>query len=116
LWNAPIEHDYERKLAFLQGRAIALWDVVGSCHRVGSSDSDITDEKVNDFNNLFSTFPNIKAVFFNGIKSFEVFRKRVGLNVLEERFYKKLPSTSPANNTVKFEEKFKEWSILLKYL
>lgn len=116
LVNTPFEYDYDRRLAFLQSRAIALWDVLESCQRAGSSDSDITDEKVNDFNTLFSTFPSIEAVFFNGIKSFEVFRKRVGLNVLEERFYKKLPSTSPANNTVKFEEKFKEWSIILKYL
>lgn len=116
LFDMSCETQYENKTAFLQGRGIALWDSLESCHRPGSSDSDITNEKVNDFDTLFKVYPSIKAVFFNGTKSYEAFRKKVGLNILEPRFYRKLPSTSPANNIIKFEEKLKEWSIILNYL
>lgn len=115
LFDMPCETEYEIKLAFLKNRAIALWDVLESCRRSGSSDSDITNGKVNDFKALYKTFPNIKAVFFNGTKANETFRKNVGFEILGDRFYMKLPSSSPAH-TKKFDQKLKEWSIILNHL
>ncbi|MEI6054747.1 MAG: DNA-deoxyinosine glycosylase [Lentisphaerota bacterium] len=115
LFDMPCETEYEIKLAFLKSRAIALWDVLESCCRPGSSDSDISNGKVNDFKALFKTFPNIKAVFSNGTKAHETFRKNVGFEILGDRFYRKLPSTSPTH-TKKFDQKLKEWTVVLKYL
>ena len=115
LFDMQCETEYELKLAFLKSRAIALWDVLDSCRRPGSSDSDITNEEVNDFDSLFKAFPNIKAVFFNGAKAYEVFRKGIGFEAVKSLTYKQLPSTSPAY-TKKFDQKLKEWTIILKYL
>ena len=116
LFKHPQESDYKRKLAFLQERGIALWDTLESCYRPGSSDSDITNEKANNFQRLFKTYPDIRALFFNGVKSYEAFRKKVGFELTGDRFCLKLPSSSPANNAIPFDEKLRQWSIVLEYL
>ena len=108
--------DYQQRLDFLNSNSIGLWDVIASCHRIGSLDSAISQESVNDFEKLFSTYPNIKYVLFNGTKAFETYKKRVGFASLNDNIvFKKMPSTSPAH-TSKFELKLQEWKIINQYL
>lgn len=115
LFDTHYETKYDKRIGFLKSRGIALWDVLESCHRPGSADSDIKNEKLNDFEALFKTYPNIKAILFNGTKAYETFRKNIGFNGFNSITFKKLPSTSPAF-TQKFERKLKEWSLILNYI
>ena len=113
--DTPYELDYKNRISFVKSRGIGLWDVLESCHRPGSSDSNISNEKVNDFESLFLTHPNIKFVVFNGSKAYEAFRNGVGFDKFDSITFKKLPSTSPAL-AQKFDQKLKEWNIVRDYL
>jgi TDG/mug DNA glycosylase family protein len=114
LFEKPLDSDYDNRIQFVREKGIALWDVIETCQRVGSLDSNIEKEVVNDFKSLFNNYPNLRLLAFNGTKAFGTYRKSVGLE-LARVDYKQLPSTSPAN-TLKFEEKFKQWEVILDYL
>ncbi len=114
LFGEPLDGNYERKVTFLKSKGIALWDVIETCSREGSLDSNIKEEKVNDFTRLFKEYPKIKHVFFNGLKAYDTFKKKVGFDFPEMTFIR-LGSTSPAH-AKKFADKFKEWMIIKDYL
>ena len=80
----------ERKSWLLENR-VALMDIIYSCNRQGSLDSDIRDVTPNDITKVLSC-ADIRAVYCNGRKSYETAKKTYP-DV--EFFY--LPSTSPAN-------------------
>jgi TDG/mug DNA glycosylase family protein len=114
LFGQKPDTEYSRKIAFLKSKRIALWDVIASCRREGSMDSNITCESVNDFDRLFNAYPGIRHAFFNGTKAYETFRKRIGFKYEGVNFVK-LGSTSPAN-VVGFEDRIKQWSIIKECL
>jgi TDG/mug DNA glycosylase family protein len=93
--STPFEQCYESRLEFIQNKGIALWDVIDKCRRIGSLDSNIEKASVNDFESLYSNYPNLKLVVFNGAKAHELYKKQVGFN-RSDLNYKLLPSTSPA--------------------
>ena len=113
LFQSPVEQAYEQKLAFLVSHGIALWDVIASCYREGSLDTDIKDEEVNDFKSLFAEYSQIHTVCFNGGKAYQTYRKVVGLK--PDMRYIRLESTSPAN-TKRYENKLENWSVIREYL
>ncbi len=116
-FNIDHQASYETKTADLVSSRIALWDVIGSCERQGSLDSSIRSSsiKVNNFTKLFTDYPSITHVFFNGTKAKTEFNKRV-LPELNEFNHKLnlilLPSTSPANARITRHEKITQWSKL----
>ena len=118
LFDVAIPEHYDEKIALLRSKKIGLWDSIQSCERQGSLDATIKNEIPNDFATLFKKFPQIKLILFNGGKSFDVFKKQVGLAVLEERAFEKMPSTSPipGKNIKTFEEKVEVWRIMKDYL
>ena len=103
---------YERKVEFLKKNNIAVWDVIESCDRKGSLDSNIKDEKPNNFEQLFANHPNIKHVFFNGAKAFDIFKKKIGFDISDSISFTKLTSTSPAN-TITFDLKLEQWKVIV---
>lgn len=103
----PIPEKFEEKVRFLQSNKIGLWDVLENCERKGSLDIHIKNHKENDFQSLFSEFPSITKIIFNGKQSHAFFFKRYGQ--IEGITYFVMPSTSPAN-TMSFENKLKIWS------
>lgn len=111
LYDQVLQDHYRSKIEFIKSKNIALWDVIENCSRKGSLDSNIKDEKPNDFETFFSNYPNLKYVFFNGGKAYDVFKKRVGFNISEDIKFEKLTSTSPAN-TISFEEKLEAWRVI----
>ncbi|AYD39968.1 DNA-deoxyinosine glycosylase [Clostridium fermenticellae] len=114
LYNLTPLKSYDKRIEFLMEKNIALWDVIGVCSREGSLDSNIKNEIPNDFKTLFKKYPNIKYVFFNGNKSYETFKRKVGFKQYIYITFCKLPSTSPAH-TVPFESKLSRWkNILIK--
>ncbi len=114
LFAAPYPFDsYDDKLNLLLSHHIALWDVISTCARDGSLDSDIRDAVPNDFERFFKQYPQIKAVFFNGQKAHDSFIKAFKtapfVNTL---ILVPLPSTSPANAHLSFDDKLRSWSVL----
>ena len=112
LYDDKLPDNYELRINFLLKHGIGLWDVIKTCERKGSLDSDIKTPVINDFNNIFRKYPGIKKVFFNGGKAYEVFRKIF----ISERHCPeliRLPSTSPAH-AVKFEEKLNDWKKIIE--
>ncbi len=105
---------YSRRLALLKRNGVALWDVLGSCVRPGSSDAAIRRSSIrhNDIAGFLSAHPGIERVVFNGSKAEECFRRRV-LPDLPVRFsrleYLRLPSTSPAYASVPYSAKLSAW-------
>lgn len=106
--NLP-ELSYQKKLQILLKNKIALWDVIKSCNRNGSLDSNIKNEIPNDISELLTQFPNIKIICLNGNKSFSAFKKHFP-KLIEKYNCHKMLSTSPANARYKLEELYKEWS------
>lgn len=111
------ESSYEQKKEALIKNKIALWDVLKACERDGSSDQAIKHHtiQVNDFNNLFTRYPSIKFIFFNGARAEMEYRKRVipTLNNHQNHKYCKLPSTSPAMASLTREQKYRRWAEII---
>jgi len=117
LFNKDVEEDYDNRKIFLLSHHIAIWDVLKSCDRVGSSDSKIINPVSNYFENFFNQYLDIKAVFFNGSKAEKLFRKLVmgKMNLKEGLLFCRLPSTSTAN-AIQFKDKLDQWKVILLYL
>ncbi len=114
LIGATPQLPYPQRLQALQQAHIALWDVLHSCEREGSLDSDIQAEQANDFAAFFAKHPHITHVCFNGAKAEQSFRKHVlGKQTLPDLHYTRLPSTSPAHAGMRYEEKLAAWRAAL---
>ncbi|UOQ46225.1 DNA-deoxyinosine glycosylase [Halobacillus salinarum] len=110
----PIE-SYDSRIAFIKEHHIALWDVLKFCERKGSLDVQIKNGYPNPIDELLREYPNIKALFFNGQKSFQVYTKYFShLTIPTHR----LPSTSPIPGKYNKNrlEKIEQWKILQNYL
>lgn len=113
LFHKEFTEDYDDRIAVLKKNNIALWDVIDSCERKGSLDSEIKNEEANQIEELLESYPNIKAVFCNGGKSYKNLQKLLGKNFRIPIYL--LPSTSPLH-TISFERKFEEWNKVLDFL
>jgi len=115
LIGAGPDLSYEQRLQKLQKEHIALWDVLGSCERPGSLDSDIRSEsiEVNDFDRFFAAHDRIHHVFCNGGKAQQLFCRHVHNSPVEAI---QLPSTSPAHAAMSYQDKLRHWSIIKKVL
>ena len=115
-----VAHDaeYKNRVAGVCSHQIALWDVIQSCERPGSMDSNIVASSivVNDFNALFSKYLGIKVIVLNGGKAFSLFERYVvKQGILPEGIeYQQLPSTSPAHASISFLEKRDAWLSCLR--
>lgn len=106
---------YEEKIAALRSSPIALWDVLKSCKRVGSLDSMIeTGSQIgNDFPSFFSTHRRITHVLFNGGTAEASFKRYVLSGSDLGLIFARLPSTSPANARLSFDDKCRTWHEML---
>ncbi|WP_369753831.1 DNA-deoxyinosine glycosylase [Flavobacterium sp. WC2409] len=105
--SLPISVVFEEKIKLLQNNKIGLWDVLENCERNGSLDTNIKNQKENDFFTLFKNYPTITKIIFNGKESHKYFLKKFGQ--IKGITYYVMPSTSPAN-TMSFEKKLEIWS------
>jgi len=115
-----IEQDaaYQTRLDFLLRSRIALWDVLKTCTRASSLDADIVDSSstANDFGTFFAEHAKLSTVFFNGAKAESSFRKLVLPRLPPSLRLElcRLPSTSPANASVPYQQKLEQWGLLLR--
>lgn len=107
---------YEVRIKKMKAAGIALWDVLASCRRQSSMDSDIETETIrpNDFSTFFRRHSHITHVFFNGTMAEQCFHKYVA-RLLDTRsiHFLRLPSTSPANASMSYRQKLDAWRAIL---
>jgi TDG/mug DNA glycosylase family protein len=109
---------YEQRIGLIKGNALALWDVLKSCKRDGSLDSEIEAGtiEVNDFAAFLKKHSTITRIFFNGATAEKEFMRRVlpelSQSLKARLSLKRLPSTSPAHAGLRVEKKIKEWSAI----
>ena len=103
------ELPYDARLKRVLAHGIGIWDVLDACHREGSLDSAIRNARPNDFDSLRECAPRLRKVCFNG--------KTAGrfASVIAEAGYQTLvlPSSSPANAMLSFEQKLLVWQAIL---
>ena len=107
---------YEDRVAGLVASRVALWDVLKSCTRESSLDSDIDPTTIvpNDFRSFLARHAEVRRIFFNGAKAESLFRRRVlptlrpdsGIALVP------LPSTSPANASIPLAKKVRAWGAI----
>lgn len=136
LYGAGFDVAYEERLTLLRDNGIALWDVLHSCTRTSSLDSDIVSDSIvpNDVPGLLDDNPGIGRILFNGAKAEQVFERhmrrgkagtvprkgawRARSAWCSPRFSDietiRLPSTSPANASKTFRQKFDAWRSALE--
>lgn len=89
---------------------LALWDVIGQCDIIGSSDSSIRNVSANDISGLLAR-TKIHTILANGARACELYQKhqlpRTGVKIY------RLPSTSPANAAWSMERLQEAWSVYL---
>ena len=112
IFEEEFTENYEHKKSIILKHKLALWDNLQYCYREGSLDSAIKDEVPNEINELLRKYSKIKKVVFNGQASQKYFKKYIGFN--EGISYFAMPSTSPANARMKFEEKLQNWKSALR--
>ena len=93
IFERPFSSDYRRKTELMAENRIALWDVIKSAERTGSSDSSIRAATPNDVPALLKKYSGISFVIFNGALAFRSYKKYFGIPFLP---YEALLSTSPA--------------------
>lgn len=109
--NKELPTAYAEKKEFLFKSGIGVWDVAHKATRKGSMDSAMKDEEPNDLDAFIANHKNLTVIGFNGKKAellFNKFFKRQS-----SLRYVSLPSSSPANAGINFEDICTSWSRLL---
>ncbi len=96
---------YAARLEALLAHRVGLWDVYASCRRSGSLDSAIREAGLNPLHLLRERAPQLLAIAHNGGESACAMPQTLQLGVAVAR----LPSTSPANASWRFERKCDAW-------
>lgn len=95
----------EKKSLVLRHR-LAVWDVIGQCDIIGSSDSSIRNVVATDIAGLLKV-SGIHTILANGAKAYALYRQhqleKTGIEAV------KLPSTSPANAVWTLERLREVW-------
>lgn len=105
VFNEEYPVSNEEKKSIILKNNLALFDVVKSCSIKNSSDSSISNVKINDISSIINN-SNIKKIIFNGNKAYELYLK------YESNKFQNivcLPSTSPANARYSFDKLFEIW-------
>jgi hypoxanthine-DNA glycosylase len=118
LFGAGSTLPYDARLERLVAHRIAVWDVLAAGERSGSLDSAIVASSivVNDFQTFFDRHRSIRLICFNGAKAAELYRRRVLPALAPDSAALPscvLPSTSPANASIRFDDKLARWSSAL---
>ncbi len=116
LFGENANFSYTERLNQLLINKVGLWDAIHTCQRKTSLDSDIVEHSItaNNFKALLQNHPSVTTLCFNGLKSEQVFKRYVVPTLSTDHLQLvRLPSTSPANATMTFEQKLSAWREVL---
>lgn len=108
---------YPQRTQLVTAAGVAVWDVLRQAERPGSLDADIVraSEVANDIAGLLRVNRDITTVFFNGATAQTLFERHIapdlGNDIAVELV--RLPSTSPANAALAFDDKLEAWSAVM---
>ena len=105
--------DYDQRVARIQERGIAVWDVLHSACRDGADDGAIvrSSRKPNDFVSFMNVYPTIRFFAFNG-RDAELHFRDLAMSNLHKHGHAvwtvRLPSTSGAH-AIAYAKKLEQW-------
>jgi hypoxanthine-DNA glycosylase len=111
--NQNVPETVEEKKNMLHQQHIAVWDVIGSCDIVGSSDSSIKNVEPNDLKKILNNAP-VRRIYLNGSTAGKLYVKYLKGKIDIPEII--LPSTSPANAGYCLERLCENWNMILKDL
>jgi len=120
LFGIDLDCSYQSRVEQISQLPLVLWDTLKACQREGSLDSKILKQQIeaNNIAGLVEQCSGLRAIAFNGAASEKYFNQlekhRLPANHQLELI--KLPSTSPANASMNFDQKLSVWRQLLDYL
>ena len=103
----------EEKTAFALRNGIAVWDVLAGCEIKGADDSSIRNPEPNDMS-IILDHADIQAVYATGTKAAQLYKRYC--YPLTGREIITLPSTSPANCRISYEELYQAYAQIKEYL
>lgn len=109
VFEQPLPETVAEKKAFLLASQIALWDVIGQCDIVGSSDSSIKNVQPNDLSVILSA-ADIGRIYLNGKTAERCYNRYIRETMKREAIC--LPSTSPANAAWSLERLIEAWRVV----
>ena len=110
--NNELPLTYSGKKALLLKTKIGIWDIAHKANREGSLDSAIENEEPNDLEGFIARHKNLKVIGFNGIKAKTLYDKYFDRK--SDIKYILLPSTSPANAGISFDNICEQWLQILQ--
>ncbi|MCH7547970.1 MAG: DNA-deoxyinosine glycosylase [Candidatus Krumholzibacteriota bacterium] len=114
LFGFPGEAGYRERVKGLKSQGVSVWDVLQACERAGSLDASIQmrTAEPNDFRAFLAEHPGVQRICFNGQKAAELFTRLVLPHLPHTDDVPDLlvlPSTSPANAQLTYEQKVSQW-------
>src|ERR1700757_1156986 len=107
VFDKPISKNYEERVKLLHDNNIALWDIIASCSREGSSDKKITNPTPNNIPSLLESNPSIKTIIItSGDVQKHLFQYYPNLKAFS---HIKVISSSSGTIGISFEEKLEDW-------
>ena len=100
----------DQRVWLLKQCKLALWDMVASCKRENSADSNLEDIVPNDIEALLQEYPNIKQIAFTSRLAQKIYKKYFSHLDMQTLY---LPSPSPAYASMSLEQKAKKYKELL---
>ncbi len=92
----------KEKITLLKTNKIGLWDIVSSCERKNSSDTNLKNCTLHDIPKLLKKYPTIKTIAFTGQKAAKLYQKEYKNLPIQTTT---LPSPSPAYASMSITEK-----------
>jgi len=111
--NEKLPQTNEEKTNLILKYNIALWDVLDSCDIEGASDSSIKNPKPNDLNSIIKK-TKITTIFVTGKKAESLYKKLCEKDTKIPCIC--LPSTSPANCSIKYLELKEKYKTILQFI
>ena len=117
LFGVARAEPYAVRVRALELAGIAVWDVLATCRRRRSLDSDIEPDSIvaNDFHAFLQRNPGIVRICFNGNSARMLFERYVlpTLSAQQQQIMRlALPSTSPANARLSLQQKTRAWAVI----
>lgn len=109
LFDSEVPQTIDEKKSLILSNGLALWDSIGSCEIIGSSDASIKNAEPNDLR-IITDSCDIRAIYCNGKKSLEVYMRYIA--PVLGRTAEALPSTSPANAAWNLDRLVEAWSVI----
>jgi hypoxanthine-DNA glycosylase len=118
LFAIEIDCEYQHRIDQIKQLPIILWDTIKACHRRGSLDSSIQQHQLeaNDIPALLEQYDDIQLVACNGATSEKYLNRLVKNQLPDEIEILRLPSTSPANAGMSYEQKLSAWRVIKDYV